>query len=81
LKIKSYRFNQVLVPSNNLSDCYPAVPKATFCNGITFLKITIKKRAEVLGNITKDTFVFAVAGTHGKTTTSSILGHIYMNVR
>ncbi|MEY4085793.1 MAG: hypothetical protein RL074_1580, partial [Bacteroidota bacterium] len=34
------------------------------------------KRAEVLGIITKDTFCFAVAGTHGKTTTSSILGHI-----
>lgn len=37
---------------------------------------TIKKRAEVLGIITKDTFCFAVAGTHGKTTTSSILGHV-----
>ncbi|MCB0442751.1 MAG: UDP-N-acetylmuramate--L-alanine ligase [Flavobacterium sp.] len=36
----------------------------------------IKKRAEVLGIITKDTYCFAVAGTHGKTTTSSILGHI-----
>jgi UDP-N-acetylmuramate--alanine ligase len=36
----------------------------------------LKKRAEVLGIITKDTFCFAVAGTHGKTTTSSILGHI-----
>ena len=36
----------------------------------------IKKRAEVLGIITKDTFCFAVAGTHGKTTTSSILAHI-----
>ena len=36
----------------------------------------VKKRAEVLGIITKDTFCFAVAGTHGKTTTSSILGHI-----
>jgi len=39
-------------------------------------QFTIKKRAEVLGIITKDTFCFAVAGTHGKTTTSSILGHI-----
>ena len=37
---------------------------------------TVKKRAEVLGLITKDTFCFAVAGTHGKTTTSSILAHI-----
>ena len=36
----------------------------------------IRKRAEVLGIITQDTFCFAVAGTHGKTTTSSILGHI-----
>ncbi len=36
----------------------------------------VKKRAEVLDLITKDTYCFAVAGTHGKTTTSSILGHI-----
>lgn len=37
---------------------------------------TIHKRAQVLGLITKNTFCFAVAGTHGKTTTSSILGHL-----
>ena len=37
---------------------------------------TIKKRSEVLGLITKDSFCLAVAGTHGKTTTSSILGHL-----
>ncbi|MGB1268263.1 MAG: UDP-N-acetylmuramate--L-alanine ligase [Flavobacteriaceae bacterium] len=36
----------------------------------------VKKRAEVLGLITENTFCFAVAGTHGKTTTSSILGHL-----
>lgn len=36
----------------------------------------IQKRAEVLGLITKNSFCFAVAGTHGKTTTSSILGHL-----
>ncbi len=36
----------------------------------------ILKRAEALGIITQNTFCFAVAGTHGKTTTSSILGHI-----
>jgi len=43
-----------------------------------FLKngFEIKKRSEVLGLITKDTFCFAVAGTHGKTTTSSILAHL-----
>lgn len=36
----------------------------------------IKKRSQVLGIITKDTFCLAVAGTHGKTTTSSILAHL-----
>ena len=36
----------------------------------------IFKRAEILGEITKNTFCFAIAGTHGKTTTSTILGHI-----
>ncbi|UNY99090.1 UDP-N-acetylmuramate--L-alanine ligase [Zhouia spongiae] len=38
--------------------------------------IEIKKRAQVLGVITRDTFCYAVAGTHGKTTTSAILAHI-----
>ena len=36
----------------------------------------ILKRSQLLGEITKSTFCFAVAGTHGKTTTSTILGHI-----
>src|SRR5690606_20563427 len=36
----------------------------------------ILKRSEVLGEITRNTYGIAVAGTHGKTTTSSILGHI-----
>ncbi len=39
-------------------------------------KFKVLKRSEVLGIITKNTFCFAVAGTHGKTTTSTILGHI-----
>lgn len=43
-----------------------------------FLKngFVIMKRSEVLGLITKDSFCLAVAGTHGKTTTSSILAHL-----
>ena len=36
----------------------------------------IKKRSEVLGIITKDSYCLAVAGTHGKTTTSCILAHL-----
>ncbi|MGK0412591.1 MAG: UDP-N-acetylmuramate--alanine ligase [Polaribacter sp.] len=37
---------------------------------------TVLKRAAILGKITESTFCLAVAGTHGKTTTSAILGHI-----
>nr|WP_210423651.1 UDP-N-acetylmuramate--L-alanine ligase [Croceivirga thetidis] len=36
----------------------------------------IKKRSEVLGLITQDSICLAVAGTHGKTTTTSILAHL-----
>ncbi len=36
----------------------------------------IKKRAEVLGMITQSAHTIAVAGTHGKTTTSSLTAHI-----
>jgi UDP-N-acetylmuramate--alanine ligase len=36
----------------------------------------IKKRAEVLGMITSNSHTVAVAGTHGKTTTSSLIAHI-----
>ncbi|GEC71125.1 UDP-N-acetylmuramate--L-alanine ligase [Flavobacterium flevense] len=62
---------------NTLVIITPAVPK-THAQWNYFLErnYQVKKRAEVLGIITKDTFCFAVAGTHGKTTTSSILGHI-----
>jgi UDP-N-acetylmuramate--alanine ligase len=62
---------------NTLVIITPAVP-VTHSQWNYFLErdFEVKKRAEVLGIITKDTFCFAVAGTHGKTTTSSILGHI-----
>lgn len=62
---------------NTLVVITPAVP-TTHSQWNYFLEreFTVKKRAEVLGIITKDTYCFAVAGTHGKTTTSSILGHI-----
>ena len=39
-------------------------------------QFTVKKRSEVLGLITRNSFCFAIAGTHGKTTTSSILAHL-----
>lgn len=62
---------------NTLVIITPAVPKShSEWNYFLERNYELKKRAEVLGIITKDTFCFAVAGTHGKTTTSSILGHI-----
>lgn len=62
---------------NTLVVVTPAVPVShSEWNYFVERNYNIKKRAEVLGLITKDTFCFAVAGTHGKTTTSSILGHI-----
>lgn len=55
----------------------PAVPKDH--KELVFFQengYQVVKRSEVLGFITKNTFCLAVAGTHGKTTTSSILAHI-----
>ncbi|MEX0290705.1 MAG: UDP-N-acetylmuramate--L-alanine ligase [Flavobacteriaceae bacterium] len=55
----------------------PAVPKDH--NELSYFMANgfrVEKRSEVLGRITRDTFCFAVAGTHGKTTTSSILAHL-----
>ena len=60
----------------------PAIPKnQSEFNYFLNHKFTILKRAAVLGKITETTFCLAVAGTHGKTTTSSILGHIMAEVK
>jgi UDP-N-acetylmuramate--alanine ligase len=55
----------------------PAIPdtlsiKAYFVSN----NYPLKKRAEILGDISRTKTCLAVAGTHGKTSTSSILGHI-----
>ena len=60
----------------------PAIPENhTQFNYFLDNKFIILKRAAVLGKITETTFCLAVAGTHGKTTTSSILGHIMAAVK
>jgi len=55
----------------------PAVPK-DHSEYIYFKEngFVLKKRAEVLGMITQNTNTVAVAGTHGKTTTSTLIAHI-----
>lgn len=37
----------------------------------------VVKRAALLGDLTRDTICLAVAGTHGKTTTTAILTHLF----
>jgi UDP-N-acetylmuramate--alanine ligase len=68
---------QALNPETTLVIYTPAVPKEhkeyVYLNSG---KYTIKKRSEVLGLITENSYTIAVAGTHGKTTTSSLIAHI-----
>jgi len=68
---------QILDREKTLIVYTPAIPKDhQEYNYFKDHAYTIYKRSEILGAITKNTFCFAVAGTHGKTTTSTILGHI-----
>ncbi|PWH81634.1 UDP-N-acetylmuramate--L-alanine ligase [Algibacter marinivivus] len=64
-------------PENTLVVYTPAVPKNH--KELNYFKnngFKVLKRSQVLGLITENTFCLAVAGTHGKTTTTSILGHL-----
>lgn len=69
--IKEATYNEILViytpaiPAEN--------PELTYFTDKGF---KLHKRAEVLGLISRQSFTIAVAGTHGKTTTSAILAHI-----
>lgn len=78
-----YEDNYSLIPSSfknkktTLIVFTPAIPKdhSEYC----FFKnneYTILKRAEVLGLITKSSKGLCIAGTHGKTTTSTMLAHL-----
>ncbi|MFH4964895.1 UDP-N-acetylmuramate--L-alanine ligase [Gaetbulibacter sp. M235] len=62
---------------NTLVVYTPAVPSSH--RQLEFFKskgFQVLKRSKVLGLITENTFCLAIAGTHGKTTTTSILGHL-----
>jgi UDP-N-acetylmuramate--alanine ligase len=66
-----------LNPKETLVVYTPAIPKEHIeYNYFINHGFQVLKRAEALGKITENTYCLAVAGTHGKTTTSSILGHI-----
>ena len=55
----------------------PAIPRDNrVYNHLKENGFEILKRSEILGLITNDLYSVAVAGTHGKTTTSSMIAHI-----
>ncbi|MCC5936221.1 MAG: UDP-N-acetylmuramate--L-alanine ligase [Lunatimonas sp.] len=62
---------------NRLVIWTPAIPKdSVLKNHLLEKGYPLKKRSEVLGMITRDMYSVAVAGTHGKTTTSSMVAHL-----
>lgn len=68
---------EVISKENVLVVYTPAVPKNNkILNYFSSEDFSVVKRAELLGEVSKNTLCLAVAGTHGKTTTSAILGHL-----
>jgi UDP-N-acetylmuramate--alanine ligase len=77
LNLKSSIFN----PETTLVVRTPAVPEDSKL--YTWLReqgFDIRKRAEVLGMVTHEKKALCVAGTHGKTTTSTMLAHLLQPV-
>lgn len=55
----------------------PAVPQdMDIIHGLREVGHTLYKRSQVLGLISKGRFTIAIAGTHGKTTTSTMVAHV-----
>lgn len=68
---------QNLDPATSLIIYTPAISKtSTLLKHFNTQQFEMYKRSVVLGEITKGKPTLAVAGTHGKTTTSAILSHI-----
>ncbi|MCX2575581.1 UDP-N-acetylmuramate--L-alanine ligase [Pedobacter sandarakinus] len=67
-----------LAPAEDMLVVYtPAIPiNSNVLNHFQKKGFVLKKRSEVLGIISKGMYCIGIAGTHGKTTTSSIVAHI-----
>ncbi|MBT6815213.1 MAG: UDP-N-acetylmuramate--L-alanine ligase [Flavobacteriales bacterium] len=70
--------NQISVQKEDTLVIYtPAIPSEnTELSYFVKNNYIVMKRSEVLGKITEDHFTIAIAGTHGKTTTSTMIAHI-----
>lgn len=73
-----YEDNPALIPDKiDLVVYTPAVPKDTAEFQCLLQKgVPMEKRSQVLGELTRGKKCVAVAGTHGKTSTSSMIAHI-----
>src|SRR5690606_7683328 len=73
-----YEDNISLIPEHTELTVYtPAVP--SLLNEYRYIEssgIPLLKRSDVLEIITRDMFTIAVAGTHGKTTITTMIAHI-----
>lgn len=77
----TYEDNAEHLPKNIDMCIYtPAIPNSNnLFQTISRRGIPMEKRSEALGHITKDKKVLAVAGSHGKTTTTGLISHILSN--
>lgn len=74
--------NEFLSQEGTLVVYTPAVPSDHMeLNYFLDNAYQVMKRSEVLGMITENRFTIAVAGTHGKTTTTSMIAHLLSGSR
>lgn len=65
-----------LNPDNTLVVWTPAIKQLGILDYFNDNGFTVLKRAKVLGLVTESTESIAIAGTHGKTTTSTLVAHL-----
>ena len=85
----SYEDDSATIPDSLLKDSErklvvytPAIPEdSEISQTLRSHHLPFLKRSQMLGIISKPYFTVAVAGTHGKTTTSSMIGHLLRHSR